>query len=190
MTPIPSPDGHLDPHEVASYLSGAADPGARVRLEAHLADCEDCTAELVAVRRLHRPAAPTGGRIALGAAAAAVIAVVLLGPRLGGRHVVEPPPVRGDSAADAVAAIAPPEGATLSGTPTLVWRSLRDATAFRVAITSESGDSVWAAVVSDTAVTPPAGVLATSSLYYWYVDALRNDGSSVPGTAHVFRLGP
>jgi anti-sigma factor RsiW len=190
MTPIASPDGHLDSHEVATYLTGAADPATRSRIEAHLADCEDCTAELVAVRRLHRPAAPTGGRIALGAAAAAVIAMVLVGPRLGGRHAHEPPPLRGDSAADAVAAIAPPDGATLSGTPTLVWRSLRDATAFRVAVTSETGDSIWAAVVADTSVTPPAGVLAKAGLYYWYVDALRSDGSSVPGTAHEFRLGP
>src|SRR3954447_14047519 len=124
MTPIPTPDGHLDPHEVASYLSGTSEPAARARIEAHLADCEECTAELVAVRRLHR-GAPSGRRwLGAAAAAAAVIAVVLIGPRLGGRPAVTPP-VRGDST-PAVVSLSPPDGAAL-GTPVFAWRSVAGA---------------------------------------------------------------
>src|SRR3954451_21753508 len=129
MTPIPTPDGHLDPHEVASYLSGTSEPAARARIEAHLADCEECTAELVAVRRLHRGA--PGGRRWLGAApgAAPGDAVVLICPGVGGRPAMTPP-VRGDSPS-AVVSLSPPDGAALV-TPVFAWRPVAGATAYRI----------------------------------------------------------
>jgi anti-sigma factor RsiW len=188
-TPIPSPNGHLDPHEVASYLSGTAGPAARTRLEAHLADCEECTAELAEVRRLQRAAPPPRRWLVPAAAAAAVIAVVLVGPRLGQRQP-EPPPVRGDGAPPAVVTLTPPDGATLTA-PVFAWRPVAGATAYRISITRADGDSVWAAAVGDTSVRVPDGVLAPApGGYFWYVDALLADGRSVPGTAHEFRLGP
>ena len=68
MTPIPSPQGHPDPHEVTAYLSGTADPAARARIEAHIADCADCAEELVAVRRLHRGPPAVSRRFAVAGA--------------------------------------------------------------------------------------------------------------------------
>jgi anti-sigma factor RsiW len=189
MTPTPSPDGHLDPHEVASYLSGKADPAARTRVETHLADCAECTAELVAVRRLHRGAPRTRRWLGVTAAAAAVIAVVLIGPRLGERQT-RTPPVRGDESTPAVVTLSPPDGATLTA-PVFAWRPVAGATAYRIAITRADGDSVWAASVRDTSIRAPEGVLVPSAEgYFWYVDALLADGRSVAGTAHEFRLGP
>jgi len=188
MTPIPSP-GHLDPHEVASYLSGTSEPVARARIEAHLADCEQCTAELVAVRQLHR-GAPRGRRwLGAAAAAAAVIAVVLIGPRLGSRPA-ETSPVRGEDSISAVVSLSPRDGAALV-TPVFAWRPVAGATAYRIAITRADGDSVWAASIRDTTVRVPDGVLVPApDGYFWYVDALLADGRSVAGTAHEFRLGP
>lgn len=189
MTPIPSPDGHLDPHEVASYLSGTSEPVARARIEAHLADCEECTAEVVAVRRLHRGAPSSRRWLGAAAAAAAVIAVVLVGPRLGERPAVTTP-VRGGDSTSAVVSLSPPDGATLAA-PVFTWRPVAGATAYRIAITRADGDSVWAASVRDTSVRAPDGVLVPApDGYFWYVDALLADGRSIAGTAHEFRLGP
>jgi hypothetical protein len=126
----------------------------------------------------------------LGAAAAAVIAVVLVGPRLGERGGQEPPPVRGDSAAGAVAVVSPDEGATLREAPAFVWRPVPHATAYRISVTTETGDSVWASTTGDTAIAAPADAFPLSAVYYWYVDALMRDGSSIPGSAHEFRLSP
>jgi predicted anti-sigma-YlaC factor YlaD len=188
MTAIPSPDGHLDPHEVAAYLSGTSEPVARARVEAHLADCEQCTAELVAVRRLHRGAPRGRSWLGAAAAAAAVIAVVLIGPRLGERPAVTPP-VRGDSTSTVVS-LSPRNGATLV-TPVFAWRPVAGATAYRITITRADGDSVWAASVRDTSVRVPDGALVPApDGYFWYVDALLADGRSIAGSAHEFRLGP
>ena len=190
MTTIPSPQGHPDPHEVTAYLSGSADPAARARIEAHIADCADCAEELVAVRRLHRGPPAVSRRFAVaGAAAAAVIAVVLVGQRVGSPAGPTTPPVRGDGSAPAVTTVSPPEGATIEASPTFTWRPVAGASAYRISITRADGDSVWAASVSDTAVRAPEGTLTQGSgTYFWYVDALLADGRSVAGTAHEFHL--
>jgi putative zinc finger protein len=190
MTPIPSPQGHPDPHEVTAYLSGTADRAARARFEAHLADCADCAEELVAVRRLHRRPPPMSRRFAVaGAAAAAVIAVALVGHRVGGPPVPTTPPVRGDGSAAAVTTVSPQEGAAIEPSQTFAWRPVAGATSYRISITLADGDSVWAASVADTAVRAPEQALTGGSgTYFWYVDALLADGRSVAGTAHEFRL--
>jgi anti-sigma factor RsiW len=190
MTPIPSPEGHLEPHEVSAYLSGTAEPAARARIEAHLADCAECTEELVAVRRLRRAPPTMSRRLAVvGAAAAAVIAVVLVGHRAGPAGPT-PPPVRGGGS-DAVTTVSPADGTTLDAPPTFAWHPVSGATAYRISISRADGDSVWAASLRDTVVRAPEGVLTpTPDGYFWYVDALLADGRSLPGTAHEFRLGP
>jgi anti-sigma factor RsiW len=192
MTPLPSPEGHPEPHEVSAYLSGAADPAARARIEAHLADCGECTEELVAVRRLRRASPSVSRRLALaGAAAAAVTAVVLVGHRAGGPTGPATPPVRGDGSAAAVTTVSPPEGASIDAPPTFAWQPVAGATAYRISITRADGDSVWAASLRDTVARAPEGVLTPApDGYFWYVDALLADGRSVAGTAHEFRLGP
>jgi anti-sigma factor RsiW len=191
MTPIPSPEGHLEPHEVSAYLSGTAEPAARTRIEAHLADCAECTEELVAVRQLRRAPATMSRRLALvGAAAAAVIAVVLVGHRAGGPAGPTSPPVRGDGSA-AVTTVSPADGATVAAPPTFAWHPVSGAAAYRISISRADGDSVWAASLRDTVVRAPEGVLTPApDGYFWYVDALLADGRSLPGIAHEFRLVP
>src|SRR5688572_22051388 len=74
-------DSHLSSHELASYLSADLGEGERRRMEAHLADCDECRDELVAVRQLAAAATPTVKRrfpIGIGVAAAAAIAVLLI----------------------------------------------------------------------------------------------------------------
>lgn len=179
---------HLDPHDVVGYIDGTLDPAARTRVEAHVSDCEECTGELAAVSRLR----PTPRRripwLGMGAAAAAVLAAVLVGPRVGQRADDDAPPVRGDSAAT-MSVVAPADGATLGELPEFAWRPMPGATTYRVSVTGADGDSIWAVTTRDTAVRPSeSAVQPRSGVYYWYVDALLADGGSIAGTAHEFRL--
>jgi anti-sigma factor RsiW len=186
-----SPRAHVEPHEVTAYLDGTLSPAERGRFETHLAECEVCAAELVEVMRLQRRSrSPRTGWIGL--AAAAAIAVVVLGPRVARESVVAPPPVRGDSLPGAaLVLVAPADGAELDEPPVLAWRPVAGVAAYRVQVSRADGDSVWAQTTRDTTATPPAAALDPSAEpYYWYVDALLADGRSVGGTPHRFRLAP
>jgi anti-sigma factor RsiW len=145
----PAPEPHLDPHEISGYLEGTVAPAQRARLEAHLADCEECTAEMVAVSRLRRPAGRAMRWAGAAAIAAAVLAVVVVGRphERGAGHAVRE---RGDTSGSAVHAVAPAEGAVVSSGPLLVWNAVPGASTYRVAVTRANGDSVWAAAVRDT----------------------------------------
>jgi anti-sigma factor RsiW len=186
-----SPRAHVEPHEVTAYLEATLSPVERARFETHLADCDVCAAELVEVMRLrHGSWSPRTGWIGL--AAAAAIAVVVLGPQLDREPGVTPPPLRGDSLpAAALVLVAPADGAELREPPVLAWRAVAGAAAYRVLVSRADGDSVWAETTRDTMATPPAAALDPSpEPYYWYVDALLADGQSVGATPHRFRLGP
>jgi hypothetical protein len=97
--------------------------------------------------------------------------------------------VRGDTAAVVVTAVAPADGAEVKSAPRLVWHPVADASGYRVSVTRPNGDSAWAVMVDDTAVTAPDSVLAPGA-YFWYVDALLSDGRSIAGKAREFRLAP
>src|SRR3954466_1622973 len=192
MTEPPEPDAHMDAHQIAGYIEGTLDPEARAGAERHLADCEECTSELAAVSRL-RPRARRPARwLGLTAAAAAAIAIVVVGPRLGRQAPDTTPPERGDpAAAAATALVAPAEGVTLRESPVFVWRAVPGAATYRISVTRADGDSVWSAAVRDTTARAPEGTLVPGTdVYYWYVDALVADGRSVAGPTHQFRLGP
>jgi anti-sigma factor RsiW len=184
----PAPEAHLDPHEVTGYLEGTVAPAERARLEAHLADCEDCAAELAAVSRLRRPARPMN-RLAVAVLAAAAIAIIVVGRTLDRRAGDEGPRERGDSVAQTVNVIAPAEGAVLRSPPAFVWSKVQGAATYRVSVTRPDGDSVWAVSLRDTVARAPDAAL-TAGTYYWFVDALLSDGRSMAGKAREFRIGP
>ncbi|MEO6058073.1 MAG: zf-HC2 domain-containing protein [Gemmatimonadales bacterium] len=190
MTESQAPGDHLLVDEVAGYVAGTLPPSVRQRVEEHLADCAECTAELVAVDRL-RPPGPSRVRwIALGAAAA-VAGIVLLGPSLIRRPPADGAPLRGTNPPATTNAVAPADGAELRGGADLIWHAIPGATAYRVSVSRVDGDSVWAATTRDTTLgTDEALLRAGPGSYYWYVDALLDDGRSVAGPAHEFRLGP
>jgi hypothetical protein len=186
---MPAPEAHLDPHEVTGYIEGTLARAERARLESHLADCDECTAEIAAVSRL-RPRRGSRGRwVGLAIAAAAVIAVVVVGRTLDSTPADEGPVVRGDSAGAVVSTVAPAEGAALESPPVFVWHPVPDATIYRLSLTRPNGDSAWAASVRDTTVAAPDSALAPGT-YYWIVDALLSDGAVVSGKAREFRIGP
>ena len=185
----PLPEVHLDPHDVARYVAGSLGLADRTRLEAHLADCEACVAEVAAVSRLRPRASGPARWITVAVAAAAAIAAVMVArpnPRPPGD---DNPVLRGGAAGVAIAEIAPAEGAALRSAPVFAWHPVMGAATYRITVSRPDGDSVWAAVVRDTSVAAPPSALSAGA-YYWYVDALLSDGRSVTGRARGFRLGP
>jgi hypothetical protein len=183
---------HLEPGEVARYLARTLSPADRESVEQHLADCADCTAELVAVSRLHQTNRASMRRLLpVSLAAAAVAGIVLLGPGLVHRGPATGPQVRGAESPPAVGVVRPADGAVLRTATDFIWRPVPGATAYRLAVTRASGDSVWATTTSDTSVDGSAHVSrAGPGLYYWYVDVLLGDARSVAGSVHEFRIEP
>ena len=183
---------HLEVHEVVCYVERNLTPADRERLEAHLADCDACTAEVAQLWRL-RSSARRGRWLAFGAAAAAVLAgVVLLSP--GARAPGGEGPLVRDGVPDdgpALLVITPPDGATVEQHPAMVWHSVSGATTYRVVVTAENGDSVWSGSTRDTAIVLTPGVaLERTRRYLWYVDALLSNGRWATSGVHEFRTGP
>src|SRR5919206_1600037 len=90
-----SPERHLSADEVAAYVDGALAGDERARIEAHLAVCADCRAEVREVTGLVRSlpeARRSARRVWIPAAAAA--AVLVAGVPFSAGAPVAPPPRR------------------------------------------------------------------------------------------------
>jgi len=187
----PSLHDHLEAAEVAAYLDQTQDQATRARVESHLAACDQCRQEIVAVRRLlHRSGKRPGWQLwaALGAAA---VLLLLVWPRADNQGGPGAPVFRdGEPAATAtVVLVAPDSVATLP--LRMTWHALPAATTYRLSFTDASGDLVWSAATSDTAITVPDSVsLIPGRAYYYYVDALFTDGTSGTSGVHLVRLAP
>jgi anti-sigma factor RsiW len=188
--PDPS-SAHLEVEQVVGYLENRLPAGERRLVQAHLAECPECASELVAVGRLRRQPRPRLRWLGAVAAAAAVIAVALVGPRLAPRTAAPPASeVRGSDVVG-VRAVAPADGAEIRGAPEFTWHAVPGATVYRVTVSRPDGDSVWSATVRDTTASPPPSVVPPGpDPYYWYVDALLGDGRSISGPAREFRARP
>ena len=147
-------EDHLAEGVIAAYVDHRLGGDERRAVEAHLAECVDCRAEVVAVTRLvwarRRPwLVATGG---LGVAAAAAVLVIALVPR----GVTPDGPVlrNGPDGTAAIAAVAPPEAATVpADSVRLVWRPVGAEASYRVTVTDARGDPAWSAGTAVTAIT-------------------------------------
>jgi hypothetical protein len=70
----------------------------------------------------------------------------------------------------------------------MVWASAGSNAAYRVALTTLGGVTVWRASTSDTVATLPDSVrLAPDATYQWWVDALLADGTTRSTGIREFR---
>jgi hypothetical protein len=185
---------HPTSEEVAAYLSYALPANDRAMLEAHLAVCPQCRREVTSARRLIRSqSSPTVRRwIVPAAAAAAVIAVVLLSPLRSGRLQTISQRAAEDAAVSAtmptIRIVSPASGDTVNRSRVLfAWQSVKAAPLYRLTLTDASGDAVWTKDTSDTTVSLPATVsLGDGKNYFWFVDALVADGTTLTTGSHRF----
>jgi len=168
--------GHLTPELIAAYLEQQVSADERQAVQQHLLTCKACrldlaeASELGAVRRRGRWLA-----VGLPAAAAAVLAVVLLGPAT--RDATDDTPLlRGEQAEGTVRfeAVSPINGAEVSrDSLAFRWRSEGAQAHYVMTLTDENGDIVWTTGTSDTTLGLPRDVgLVSGQQYFWYVDAL------------------
>lgn len=184
---------HIENGRLAAYLDDRLPAVERAQVEAHLADCAECRAEVVAVGRLRRS---LGRRspwvIAAPIAAAAVLAFVLLGRPSPPAAGTDPVLREGGEPAPAIVVVAPAAATTVAPEPlSFVWRPVPSGVSYRVVLTDSSGGPVWNAVTGDSSALLPATVrLVRGGRYYWIVDALLADGRSVTSGAREFRMPP
>ena len=190
---------HLETAVIAAYLDGNLGENDLDDVESHLADCEACSREVLAlhdtlrsyerrkVRRVWLPAV----------AVAAVLAGLFLlqpwveNPALPEREM---PLERGAADVDgsSLQALAPENGASVGARGLgFAWRSVGPGARYLLTLTTVNGDSVWTAVTADTsAVLPNDVTVIPGEEYYWYVDALLPSGETATTGVRNFRAVP
>lgn len=183
-----TPSQHLSPDEVTAYVTGNLSGTERFRIEQHLATCPECVAEVAAVHRATRPARQGRSALVAGLAAAAVLVLWLQvrpDPIGNGADELRAP---ANAVSSRVEVIQPADGAPLTSTGKLLWRSSPKAVTYRLTVTDQAGKEVWSITTPDTSVAPPTVQLARNTVYFWYVDALLPDGSSNTSGVYRFRV--
>src|SRR5256712_5938562 len=161
-------EAHLTAMEIAAYVDHGLVAAARARVRSHLAECDECRGEVIAVARLAR----TGSRyrwkalVPLAAAAALVLyfapwqrpsdstAPVLREP--GVTTIVAPTPI-------------PPRGA-VKALPALTWPSVPLADRYAVTLFDEDGSVLWETQTADTTAVVASTVRIVVGIpHYWKV---------------------
>jgi hypothetical protein len=189
---------HPPAEAIAAYLCDGLPAPDRSALEAHLASCRPCRTEVTSARQLlEHHSVRRRWQMIVPAAAAAVLAIVLLG------HGVLRPPVdrevvRGSKAANGVEVassiqvLSPTNEATVPvrAVP-FAWVGQPGRPLYRLILTEASGRAVWTQDTNDTTVTLPASVtLAPGRTYFWYVDALDSAGRTLTTGTRTFSTQP
>ena len=193
VLPDDSASAHPESELVAAYVDNRVTPLERERVEAHLADCDECRAEVAdVVRTLH--ARPPIRRWQLAAACAAAAALLVLIARPPRAPSPGNPIVRGAGAESrgVVTSLTPEEGGSVGRAQVrFAWRPAGADASYRVTVTGAAGEVVWQSSTPDTVATPPrTASLMPGHLYYWRVDALLPDGRSATSGARSFHMGP
>jgi Putative zinc-finger len=188
---------------VERYVSGRLNGAALAELEAHLLTCSACREEvrigMIVRAEMTAPVARARPRalrrrtswVALGLAAAAALVLVVARPTAHDESLR--PAFRGrDEGTPVIGGVSPAADALVSpASLTFVWRSTGPSAQYRLTVTNERGDVVWAHVASDTVRRLPAHVrLHSGQSYFWYVDALLPDGGSATSRAQRFTMAP
>ena len=198
---MPTPEGDISPEEMAAYIDDRLSGEERASVEARLARSPDLRAELVAATRITAAAEDSKARRSsawrgtgiLVAAAAAVFAIIVVPNRNRDFRAGTAPAERRVEAENGgtINLLAPANAGVLPlASARFAWRSEGDAS-YRITIADSTGSTVWTTLTTDTTATLPSTVLLRPrAQYYWYVDALRIDGSSITSGPRSFTTSP
>jgi hypothetical protein len=197
LVPRLSDPNSLSPEQIAAFLDGRVFGDERAMMEAHLADDPVARAELVHAARIvagvpGRPATRMRFAPILAIAAAAVFAIVLIKPGASETRSAPQPAERRGVAAQArsIEMVSPLDGGALDSQGAFTWHAV-DGGSYTIFILDETGKTIFHGSTTDTVQSIPASVLKNGAgRYYWSVDALMSDGSSVTSGAHEFVINP
>jgi hypothetical protein len=186
----PEWSAHLEVEQVVGFIEGSLEPAERTRVEAHLADCAECTSEIVSARRLARPAAASKRRLVSFVSAAAAAGVLLAvwtgygGLRRGGTELRELP----GPALEAPTPLGPRSTDTLP--VTFRWSPVAGADRYRISLFDAEGSVLWESeVAGSTAALPDSVRLTPATPYLWQVAARTGVGRWSAAPLTDFRLG-
>jgi anti-sigma factor RsiW len=166
-------DQHLDPRDVVAYVDGVATAAERGRIEAHLATCAECRAEVSEVPRIiaTAPRARTSRRrLIISAAGIAAMLLVFFWPH---PDTDRPLPRHRESAITTTIApvLIAPLGAVASAS-SFTWSAVPHASQYVVRVFDPDGSVVWQGRTRDTVLTPPPEIgLRVGRPYYWKIEA-------------------
>jgi len=170
-------DTHPGADDLAAYLDRRLDSAARAEVEAHVAWCDECRAELREVSGILRAegASPRRRLVWIGPAVAAAAAIVLLVAYPRGPSAPDDTPAHRDvpGAVDPApiltSPVPDPEG---TDARILRWTRVERADRYRVTVFDTAGSVLWRAETPDTSVSlPDAAGLVPGTSYLWRVDA-------------------
>lgn len=186
---------HLTADQLAAYTDGRISNSDRGPVEEHLSLCRECRDQLaMACRIARRQKAPTRWLYGFAVAAAAVLAVLVVGTLVtdGGREGSGPVLRSNQERRQVITTLSPAEGAAVRRESlTFLWRSPSPDASYQVTITDRNGDVVWTSPSVDTTLVPPRDIgLEPGQVYYWFVDALLVDGSATTTGVKQFVIEP
>lgn len=163
-------DAHPDAAQVAAFVDRTADASVRRSIEAHLASCADCRAEVSDIVHIVAGARRRRNRPAWMAGVAAAAAIMLIAwPRGGDRS---PAVHRERPVTTTIAPAAVQPVGTADSMPALLWTAVPHADRYRVRVFAADGSVVWERESADTILAVPASAgLRAGETYYWNVEA-------------------
>lgn len=188
-------DDPLSEGEVAAYLDGRLEGAELARVEAHLADDPSARQEIIKAGRIIA-SAPRRAEVRFrwlpataGLAAIAALALIAVKPLSNGRDAAAISSERRGSADqfEKINLITPTDGEHVGvAERSFVWRPIEGAT-YMLVISDRTGLTLLSMSTTDTLVEVSASLFkAGGGTYYWTVDALGPDGSSVTSGVREF----
>ncbi len=196
-----SSSAHLSDIEMAALIEGRSSGRSSGRsipqLQAHLSDCDECRLLMVESSRAVDAAVTTGRRsywawtTGISAIAALLLFAFLPRPQLQFREPHQPSGIErreGSAAANVVRILLPDENSAIPPRQIRFLWHREDKASYRLTVVDRTGDLVWQATTSDSSlILPDSAALKPGTTFYWYVDALRLDGSSITSGRQSFR---
>lgn len=192
---------HLSSEDVAAYVSSRAPNEVHARIQAHLADCEECADEIAEIVRSVREARAgwslrrrwmlTAGT----AAVAAVVLALLVGPRMGSLREHRGLVFRGENRPTEL--VVPPieviepenRGVVPRDSVRFSWKPVDEDALYSFTLTNSRGDVLWKGRTRDTVLSLSAEIVfQPGQNYLWYVDALYQNSKSTSTGALRFRV--
>jgi hypothetical protein len=188
-------NAHLSADDLSGMVDGRLPSARRAIVEAHLAICADCRAELVSASAIVESAPEARVRpsrwAGRGMVAAAAVLAILIVPRLVRRVPPAPTGERAGagSAATTIALVNPtPRVSVDRDSLRFIWHGM-PGSSYRLFVIDSVGEKLFVRTTTDTVVIPPTSLKLVSGVqYFWYVDALRPDGTAPETAPSGFRI--
>jgi len=186
-------DAHLSVDDVAGMVDGRLPADRRALVEAHLAVCSLCRTEVAQASSIVG-SLPARSRIPVRwiAGVAAAVLVVAIVPLVRSTRDVAVP--KGERASpghpETLTALAPTADAQMpADSLKFAWRSVSGVTTYHLFVTDSVGAPVYdVATAETTVVSNGIPQLSPGVRYFWRVDALSSDGSTVNSPSIGFSI--